>query len=87
MGSVSNFFKAFVKAIPIFFAKVGSFIILIFIFGTLFGYYVAISGISPLWLLAPVIALIVMWQDFGWGVIIFIILMCLALFFPQLISI
>lgn len=82
MGIIYNFIKGIVKGVAFIVAKVGASILFVGVLGMLFGVYVIISGINQLFLLGPIIAVAVMWEDFGWGFMVLLAVLIAAFFFP-----
>ncbi|MCX6799240.1 MAG: hypothetical protein NTW59_04055 [Candidatus Diapherotrites archaeon] len=83
MGYVSNFVGGIIKAVPVVLAKIGTIILLIFTVGMFAGYLIASAGISPLLLLVPVIAMVVMWYKLDEGVLFMLLLAIAVLAFPS----
>jgi hypothetical protein len=84
MGNVAELFRGFVKGTGIFFQKVGAFLLGIFVLGLLAGGYIVAFGLSALWFLAFLLAIVVMWNDFGEGIAIILLLIVLFVFFPDI---
>ena len=84
MGIIADFFKNTLKAIPIIASKIGTFVLLTYALGMLYGIYIIARGLNPIYFLVPVISIAAMWEDFGWGVMIFIILTAIAILNPNL---
>ena len=84
MGIVADFFKDIIKGIPILAKKIGSFVLLTYILGMGYGIYIIKFGLNPIYFLVPVISIAAMWEDFGWGAVIFIILTAIAILNPNL---
>ena len=86
MAFVANLFKDIAKSIPILLAKVGTILLFIFTFGLFSGYIIAAVGISPVFLLIPVISMIVMWYKLDEGAFVLILLTAIAVFFPEVLG-
>lgn len=85
MGWAFDFFNGIAKSIPAIARRLGSVLLFFFLLGSLFGYYVVVMQMSPLWLLATPLAIAVMWRDLDDGFFLFLLLMALAFFYPTLI--
>jgi len=83
MGLGSNVFGSLKKGIPILAAKVGSLFLIFIIIGMFAGFYFAANGYSPYVLLLPLFSLAVMWYKLDEGLIVFIVLLSFAYFFPE----
>lgn len=84
MGTVAEFFRSLVKSTKILVQKVGAFIMLIFVLGILAGVYIALGNLSALWIAAFALVVVILWNDFGEGITILVILLLLFLFYPQI---
>ena len=84
MGIVFNLMKAIKNAIPVIMAKIASTLLFIFAVGMVFGYWLSTIGYASFVLLIPFIAIAVMWYKLDEGALVFIVLMGLALFFPEI---
>jgi hypothetical protein len=81
MGFVNDFFQGTKKAIPAIAAKIGAFLLFVFILGMLYGYFIAGKGPGEwYWLLVPVVAMIVTWQKLDEGYLLFFALLLIAIF-------
>jgi len=85
MSFAYNFFKGIAESIPVIVRKIGAVMLFFFSLGMLFGYFV-VANVSPIILLFPFIAMVVMWYDLDQGVLVFILLMLVALWFPEILS-
>ncbi len=84
MGTVSEFFRGIIKGTKIIVQKVGAFIMLIFVLGLLAGAYIVSAQLSPLWFAAFALVVVVLWNDFGEGMMVLLLLLLLFIFFPQI---
>ncbi len=84
MGSVAEFFRSIVKNTKVLVQKAGAFLMLIFLLGIITGIYIAFSNLSLLWVAAFGLVVVMLWNDFGEGVAMLVILILLFLFFPQI---
>lgn len=84
MGIVADFFKDVLKGAQIIVKKVGSFVLLSYVLGMLYGIYIFTFGLNAIYFLVPIVSLAIMWEDFGWGVMVFIILTAIAILNPNL---
>lgn len=84
MGTVAEFFRGIVKSTKILVQKVGAFIFLVFVLGTLAGAYIIAADLSKLWFVAFGLVVITLWNDFGEGIGILLLVLFLFLFFPDL---
>ncbi|MEK6902837.1 MAG: hypothetical protein AABX02_04605 [archaeon] len=84
MGSVAEWFRGVVKGTKIFVQKVGAFIMLIFVLGLIAGAYIVAAQLSILWFFAFGLVVVVLWNDFGEGIGVLLLLLVLFLFFPQI---
>ena len=82
MGIIFNFVRGIVKSIGFIAAKVGAAVLFVGILGMLFGVFVITSGINQLFLLGPILAAVVMWEDYGWGIMVLLGVLIAAFFFP-----
>ncbi|MFH0970102.1 MAG: hypothetical protein V1776_01430 [Candidatus Diapherotrites archaeon] len=82
MGSVSEYFRRIVKSTKVLVAKVGAFILLVFFLGMIAGGLIFAWDYSLLWYPAFFLSIVIMWNDFGEGVVIFLLLLLLFLFAP-----
>ena len=83
MSFTYNFFKGILDGIPVIVRKIGAVLLFFFSMGMLFGYFI-VANVSPIILLFPVIAMIVMWHDLDQGILVFILLMVVAFWFPEI---
>ncbi|HIH21443.1 MAG: hypothetical protein J4478_00945 [Candidatus Diapherotrites archaeon] len=79
MGFVSDFIEGTKKAIPGIAAKVGSFLLFIFVLGMLFGYFI-VAQKGAIFLLVPIISMAVMYYKLDEGTLVFVLLMAVAIF-------
>ena len=84
MALIYNTVRGIANSIPVLFAKIGSIFLAFYFIGMLSGYWFASIGYTPFVLLIPVAALAVMWQKLDEGVLVLIILMAIAVMFPEL---
>ena len=84
MGLIFGVMKGVKSAIPIIVAKIASTLLFIFAIGMVFGYYLSTIGYTFLVLLIPFISIAVMWYKLDEGAFVFLALMGLALFFPEI---
>lgn len=87
MGSVADFFRGIVKSTKVLVQKVGAFIMLVFVLGLLAGIYIAFAGLSLLWVAAFAVVVIVLWNDFGEGITILVLLLLLFIFMPWILPV
>lgn len=83
MGTVAEFFRGIVKSTKILVQKVGAFLFMIFLLGTLAGAYIIAADLSKLWFAAFGIVVVVLWNDFGEGIGILLLILFVFLFFPD----
>ena len=86
MSYVEDFFSRIVKAIPVLVNKIGTVLLFIFTVGLFAGFFLATSSLSPLLLLIPVAAMIVMWYKLDEGFFVLLLLTILVVFFPEFID-
>ncbi len=86
MSVVANFFSNIVKALPVLIIKVGTVLLLIFTFGMAAGYLFALSGITPIIFLIPLVAMAIMWYKLDEGVFVLLLLTLLVVFFPEVVN-
>ena len=86
MTVVAKFLSNILKAIPVLVAKVGTILLLIFTVGMAAGYLFALTNVTPLVFLIPVVAMAIMWYKLDEGVFILILLTLLVVFFPDIIN-
>lgn len=71
------------KGVPALLAKIGSVLLFIFTVGMLLGYFFAVQGYNYFVLLIPFVSIAVMWHKLDEGAFVFIVLMVIALLFPE----
>tara|TARA_Y100000310_G_scaffold334097_1_gene413028 strand:- start:7486 stop:7728 length:243 start_codon:yes stop_codon:yes gene_type:complete len=69
--------------IPVLISKVGTFILFLFALGMIVGYFLAQAGYNYFILLVPVVAMAIMWYKLDEGTLVFIMLLAVAFFFPE----
>ena len=84
MSVLYNLMNGIANAIPVLLAKIGTFFLFIFTGGMVLGYFFASLGYGYFILLVPVVSMIVMWKKLDEGALVFVALMAIAFFFPEL---
>lgn len=84
MGTVAEFFRGIVKSTKILVQRAGAFIMLVFVLGLIAGAYIVAAQLSILWFFAFGLVVIVLWNDFGEGIGVLLLLLILFIFFPQI---
>lgn len=85
MGTVAEYFRGIVKQTKILAQKIGAFIFIVFLLGTLAGAYIIAADLSKLWFGLFGLSVVVLWNDFGEGVGIVLLLLIVFIFFPDLV--
>ena len=84
MSVVLNFINGIITQIPALLAKIGTVFLFIFTVGMFFGYFFATLGYSSFILVVPVLSMFVMWHKLDEGFLFFVVLMAIAVFFPEI---
>ncbi len=71
MGLANDFLEWAKKTFTVLLRKIGTFLLFVFVLGSLFGYVVATQK-DPTYLALPVISMFVMYYDLDWGVLAFV---------------
>jgi len=79
MGFVKDFIDGAKKAIPGIAAKIGTFLLFIFMLGMFFGYFI-VAQKGAIYLLVPIVSMAVMYYKLDEGTAVFLLLMALAIF-------
>ena len=79
MGFVKDFIEWSKKAIPSIAAKIGTFLLFIFALGMFFGYFI-VAQKGAIYLLVPIVAMAVMYYKLDEGILVFVLLLAVAVF-------